>query len=290
MHSYIPIRSLEDIDLTTIGLHNINNRYIDEHGRRFVTRFNLRTHKIEIVQIVLGAEEARLLKQKNFRRKPKQSNTPKEESNDNSLQEPEKTCLHIKVPTFIKKMKIEPNLDITSDYIEKNFSSMADIIKERFMGILNNMKSSQSFNDEKSQKGGDFILESMATFDRQIGEPLETAKDKLVEFIKYPRPASAYLSIFSADQKQILDTWNSHDILEVAKAITVGELFFTAAQGSYNLLSELTNSIDDEAIRKASSQNKQRLEDAKTTGDFLSKQIMQEVSKVLGWWKSVQAI
>lgn len=286
MHAYIPIRSIEDIDLTSIGLHNIENRYIDEDGRRFVTRFNLRTHKIEIVQIVLGEEEARLLQQKNFRRKIKRGDT----EDDDDSHTPKKDCIHFKMPSFLKKMKIEPSLAITSDFVEENFSTIVSTLKERLLGILNNMKFSQAFNDEKSQKGGDFILESMTTFDRKVSEPLEAANDKLIEFIKYPRPASAYLSIFSGKQKQILDTWNSHDVLELAKAITVGELFFTAVEGSYNLLLDLNAAIDDNTIRKASTENKQRLEDAKTTIEFLSKQVLEESAKILGWWKSVKAI
>ena len=60
--NYIRIQSVADIDTSRITLRSIENRYIDAQGRRYATRFNLRTHRIEIVPIALGREEATLAK------------------------------------------------------------------------------------------------------------------------------------------------------------------------------------------------------------------------------------
>jgi hypothetical protein len=56
---YIRINSIEDIDTSRINISNINDRYVDNKGNRFATRFNLRTKKIQIVRIALGEEEAK---------------------------------------------------------------------------------------------------------------------------------------------------------------------------------------------------------------------------------------
>ncbi|HNM98869.1 MAG TPA: hypothetical protein PKG67_00400, partial [Turneriella sp.] len=59
-HNYIRIQTVADIDTSRITLRSIENRYIDSQGRRYATRFNLRTRRIEIVPIALGREEAAL--------------------------------------------------------------------------------------------------------------------------------------------------------------------------------------------------------------------------------------
>lgn len=283
---YISIRSKEDIDVHKIGLHNIGNHYIDDEGRRFVTRFNLRSHKIDIVQIVLGKEEARLLKQKRIKQKTLYGN---EEKNENTTED-EKGSLNFTPPKFVKELEIPVQENVDVELLEKEFPSMVDLLKERIVGVLNNLKTAKIFSEMKSKSGQDFMLDIMSVFDHNISEVLDGAKEKLVELVKYPRPPSAYLSSFTFKQKQILDTWDSAEIMELVKAVIVGEDFLIAVEATYKLLEQLEDAITPQTIEKTEGENQRRLSDAKTTCQFLSKEILKDAEKILGWWKVAGAI
>lgn len=290
MRKYIPIRSVDEIDVANIGLHNINNRYIDTIGNRYATRFNLRTHKIEIVQIVLGKEEARIFRENYLKHLEKQKLSQEVLSlKKNSDSENRQGAINVELPPFIKNLNLQTEVTDVEEMIT-GFPQMINSLIERLKGVLNNMKISQTFNDHKSQNGQDLILEVMSFFDHQVMEVLEATNDKLVELLKYPRPPTSYLSAFSHKQKKILDTWNPSMIMELVKAVTVGEGFFTGAEAALRLLDELQKVLLPEVIEKATGSKKQQLTDAKNTCEFLQKQVLADIQGMLNWWKTVYAI
>ncbi|MBL8018345.1 MAG: hypothetical protein JNM27_01650 [Leptospirales bacterium] len=62
-HNYIPIESIDEIDVLKISVRDMDKRFIDRQGNRYALRFNLKTRRPEIVQVVSNRLEARRLQQ-----------------------------------------------------------------------------------------------------------------------------------------------------------------------------------------------------------------------------------
>lgn len=60
---YIPIESVNDIDVLKLSVRDLDKRYIDRSGNRYALRFNMKTRRPEVVQIVANRLEARRLQQ-----------------------------------------------------------------------------------------------------------------------------------------------------------------------------------------------------------------------------------
>lgn len=84
-NEYIFIRSIDEVDPKKLSIRDLNKKFIDENGRKYAIRFDLKTRKIEFVRIASSYIEAQKIKQEILKNKTLNSemefSTPSSEEN-----------------------------------------------------------------------------------------------------------------------------------------------------------------------------------------------------------------
>lgn len=60
---FIFIRSIEDVDPKKLTIRDLNKKFIDENGRKYAIKFDLKTKKVQFVRIASSYVEAQRIKQ-----------------------------------------------------------------------------------------------------------------------------------------------------------------------------------------------------------------------------------
>ncbi|MDH5721372.1 MAG: hypothetical protein OEZ13_12265 [Spirochaetia bacterium] len=278
---YLKIKTPKDIELKKVSLANINNRYVDEEGNRYATRFNLRTRKIDIIRIALGIDEA--LEAKNKGKLNIEHLTPENEP-EGQAKVPEKA--RWKIPDWLVKENVEPASGIEFQGFLLALQAEAEKFLERIRGVISNVKNSEMF--DKGESGADFVLEIQSYYDREILEPINEVKNLIVEFMRFPKSSEHYLSMVSVKQKKWIDTLNEEDKKHYFEAYFIGTPYIETLEKMFRLLLLIKNSADKLAFQDANPEKKRFLEDALAASDFIKNNIFEESAKILGWKKTAK--
>lgn len=275
-HKYIPIDSVNDIDVHKIGLGNIENRYIDKTGRRYATRYNKRTRKIEIVPIALGIEEARLIKKGLL---GKQEDKQEEVQIDNPHN----------LPDWAIREGITPDMSVNPDAYIPQIMSNSQKFGERIRGIISGVKKTGAF-EERSTEGEDIILDLTAFYDREIQVHLHDVDNFYTEFTQYPKSNETYHSSLGRKEKKIVDQLDADQQLDYFQAHFLGGSFLEALKAGLELIHKVEQELAKVNPAELQYDKKQAYEDTVASCEFVADTIRDEAGKIFGWMKKTKVI
>lgn len=309
---YVPIDSVDDIDLSKISIANINDRYIDKKGNRFATRFNLRTKKIQIVRIALGEDEAArargkvvqgLVKKKlesSIKKKTEEEHTgsgddlaPPDISEIGSLGGNEKKTTPTgdevsgkkfpekrPIPEWIPDLGIEPAASVNPGdllaVLEENYKLLA----ERLFGVINNIKNSGVM---KATAEIDEAIDFTNIYDHKIEPKMNEAKKYKNELLKYAERPDHYYTMIEKAYRVYLHDLSDPEIMEFLKAYFIGSLCFEVLGETLGFIQTVKEKTKDVNMELLESDKRQFLGYAYTTCDFLTSYIKEEAAKLLRW-------
>jgi hypothetical protein len=275
-HQYIRIESISDIDTGRVTLKNIENRYIDAQGRRFATRFNLRTHKIEIVPIALGRDEAVFIKRLAGTEKPG-TTTASGEVQRRIHPQP------MKLPAWLSALKMEPDME---DSDLHGFLVVAEREMqrngERYRGVIQSLKMSSVLEDMKDGNQHDAILELTNTYERDIQAHASRVQAMVVEFLRFPKPLASYLGQIDRNCKKYVEKLEPEKQKRYCEAYLLSSEMFAVFKGSMDLIAMIERFTADAKPERLNYDRKGAFESAMQSLSFLKEALMGEIAKFLG--------
>lgn len=277
-HQYIRIDSVSDIDTSRITLRSIEQRYVDAQGRRYATRFNLRTRKIEIVPIALGREEAILIKRMGS------SSRPLEESaiGENKIQ----NRVHpnpMKIPPWISAFQVEPETssgELHAFLVEAEREMQRN--GERYRGLIQSLKMSSILEDIKDSNQHDAILELTNTYERDIQSHASRVQAMVVEFLRFPKPLASYLWQIDRNCKKYVEKLDMDKQKKYCMAYLLAGEMFAVFKGCQELISMIDRFTVDARPDKLNYDRKGAFESGMQTLQYLKNSLKEEVAKFLG--------
>lgn len=276
---YIPIDSIEDLDLSKLSIGQLNNKYIDKDNNRYALKFNKENRKIEVVRIQMkssGTPTSEKSKSEETAVKTegliKSKTRSLEEimAEKKSIDSEEVTSENVEVLDEADVENTESDddhdFDLSIDYKketpgskynesfrtegnfqieEKNF--LSEIIKEfeknkdRISAMLNNLKNSKIFEVTGDPSENQNIIGNLS---REIEVEIFQNMDKIINFYKeltsYPRPSGYYSSKYDKTKKDILSkTTSDKEIMALITRWEMQELLFPIHQKLKKLLKNI---------------------------------------------------
>lgn len=279
--NYIRIQSVSDIDTSRITLRTINNRYIDAQGRRYATRFNLRTHRIEIVPIALGLEEAKMAKR--MLSSGRGAETASKESATEAKVQRHVHPNPIKLPAWLVAMNIEPDM---SEADLHNFLVTAEREMqrngERYRGLLQSLKMSSVLEDVKDGNQHDAILELTNIYERDIQAHASRVQAMVVEFLRFPKPLASYMGQIDRNSKKYVEKLDMEKQKKYCMAYLLANEMFAVFRGCLELIEMIEKFTADARPERLNYDRKGAFESAMQTLQFLKSGINGEIAKFLG--------
>lgn len=276
-HQYIRIDSISDIDTSRITLRSIENRYVDSQGRRYATRFNLRSHKIEIVPIALGREEAILVK--------RMTNNPIPEDtvmSDGKVQ----NRLHpnpMKIPAWITAFNVEPDMnapELHTFLLEEEREMQRN--GERYRGLIQSLKMSSILEDMKDGNQHDAILGLTNTYERDIQSHASRVQAMVVEFLRFPKPLASYLGQIDRNCKKFVEQLDMEKQKKYCMAYLLAGEMFAVFKGCQELIEMIDHFTADAKPEKLNYDRKGAFESGMQTLQYLKNSLSNEVARFLG--------
>lgn len=278
-HQYIRIDSISDIDTSRITLRSIEHRYVDSQGRRFATRFNLRTRKIEIVPIALGREEAILIK--------RMGNNPRQLEETGSISEGRaQNRVHpspMKIPPWISAFNAEP--DVSSGELHAFLVEAEREMQrngERYRGLIQSLKMSSILEDIKDGNQHDAILELTNTYERDIQSHASRVQAMVVEFLRFPKPLASYLGQIDRNCKKYVEKLDMDKQKKYCMAYLLAGEMFGVFKGCQELIEMIDRFTADAKPDRLNYDRKGAFESGMQTLQYLKNSLNQEVAKFLG--------
>lgn len=274
---YIPINSVSDIDTSRITTRSIENRYVDSQGRRFATRFNLRTRRIEIVPIALGREEAILVK--------RMAGTERSEETSNSEMRIQNR-VHpnpMKLPAWLVAMKIEPDMthaELHGFLVEAEREMQRN--GERYRGLIQSLKMSSILEDVKDGNQHDAILELTNTYERDIQAHASRVQAMVVEFLRFPKPLASYLGQIDRNCKKYVEKLEMDKQKKYCQAYLLAGEMFAVFKGCLELIDMIGRFTADAKPDRLNYDRKGAYESAMQTLGYLKESLHQEMRSFMG--------
>jgi len=312
--TYIPINSINDIDLSKINIGNINNRYIDMHGNRYATRFNIRTKRVQIVRIALGEDEAREFKgvvvselsQMNRRNKTSnesvETDSPEKKpsiGNENispslpsliSLNdietEPTTNSKKSKIkplPSWIQRYNIAINYDVNvSDFI-KNMPQRIPAQSERLFGIISNIKNGGLLNRTATTGSHDPYLELTLYFDENISKLAEKINKLNEELSRFPKDPEHYAVFMEKSYRKYMEKLPAEQKINFIKAFILGKDYLNYLEHGFLLLEKCSRHLENVNDSNLSATQRQSISDAANSIEFVKETLSLESGMNAGW-------
>ncbi|MFO1524595.1 MAG: hypothetical protein U1F16_01340 [Turneriella sp.] len=274
---YIPINSVSDIDTSRITTRSIENRYVDSQGRRFATRFNLRTRRIEIVPIALGREEAILVK--------RMAGTERSEETSNSEMRIQNR-VHpnpMKLPAWLVAMNIEPDMthaELHGFLVEAEREMQRN--GERYRGLIQSLKMSSILEDVKDGNQHDAILELTNTYERDIQAHASRVQAMVVEFLRFPKPLASYLGQIDRNCKKYVEKLEMDKQKKYCQAYLLAGEMSAVFKGCLELIDMIGRFTADAKPDRLNYDRKGAYESAMQTLGYLKESLHQEMRSFMG--------
>jgi hypothetical protein len=276
-HRYIRVDSIADIDTGRVTLQSIENRYIDAQGRRFATRFNIRSHKIEIVPIALGREEAMLVKRMSAGAKA--GEPQRQESRGERRVHPQP----MKLPAWVTELNLEPD---THDVELHTFLLAAEREMqrngERYRGLIQSLKMSSVLEDMKDGNQHDAILELTNTYERDIQAHASRVQAMVVEFLRFPKPLASYLGQVDRNCKKYVEKLEPEKQKRYCQTYLLASEMFAIFLGSKELIAMIERFTSEAKPERLNYDRKGAFESAMQSLGFLKAALNQEIARFLG--------
>ncbi len=277
-HQYIRIDSVSEIDTSRITVRSIEQRYIDSQGRRFATRFNLRTRKIEIVPIALGREEAILVKRMG-------ANPRQQEEATNADGKPQRR-VHpnpMKLPPWITAFNVEPDMEgaeLHAFLVEEEREMQRN--GERYRGLIQSLKMSSILEDIKDGNQHDAILELTNTYERDIQSHASRVQAMVVEFLRFPKPLASYLGQIDRNCKKHVEKLDLDRQKKYCMAYLLAGEMFAVFKGCQELIEMIERFTANAHPDRLNHDRRGAFESGMQTLQYLKNSLSQEVAKFLG--------
>ncbi len=237
---YIFIKSIEEIDPKKLTIRDLNKKFIDENGRKYALKFDLKTKKIEFIRIASSYIEAQKIKQEilkakhqNFYEVPnfihkesskiinEKDNFEKKESEilyDFSRNEQE----HIDENRFFQELEKETKKCIDSlKAIEKNLN--------------------RSYFSEKASLDTNELFDLLKDIENQCYQQHEEAIKFLKEIVYFPRTLNYYLAKIPGSLLKKIQNLDTKDQLEFIKINEIQRIFQQFLLNLLNYTKKLEN-------------------------------------------------
>lgn len=277
-HQYIRIDSISDIDTSRITLRSIEHRYVDSQGRRYATRFNLRTRKIEIVPIALGREEAILIKRMGSSARSQEETTQGETKVQNRVHPNP-----MKIPPWISAFNVEPDMsggELHAFLVEAEREMQRN--GERYRGLIQSLKMSSVLEDIKDGNQHDAILELTNTYERDIQSHASRVQAMVVEFLRFPKPLASYLGQIDRNCKKYVEKLDMDKQKKYCMAYLLAGEMFAVFKGCQELIEMIDRFTADAKPDRLNYDRKGAYESGIQTLQYLKNSLNQEVAKFLG--------
>lgn len=278
-HNYIRVESVADIDTSRITLRSIENRYIDSQGRRYATRFNLRSRRIEIIPIALGREEAVLAKRL-F------SSSGQAESSEGHGEVRGQNRVHpnpLKLPQWLAALNLEPDLGESDLH---NFLVVAEREMqrngERYRGLIQSLKMSSVLEDMKDSNQHDAILELTNTYERDIQAHASRVQAMVVEFLRFPKPLASYLGQIDRNCKKYVEKLDMDRQKKYCMAYLLAGEMFGVFKGCIELIEMIDRFTAEARPDRLNYDRKGAFESAMESLQYLKGSLNSEMAKFLG--------
>ncbi len=285
---YVPIESIDELDPLKISIRDINKRYIDREGNRFATRFNLHTRKVEIVRIVKGRAEALRVRdevRRSSRDEVVVGRPAKRQPDAVAVEETEteagEDSLSLESRSSYEGLGNEASFD-EAKFVEETVHDV-EKIRERVLGILNNVKRSTIFEHKKDASFSQVEREA----DSEVITRLEKTLNNHKELYQYPRSISYYASRLSHEHKEKLDALQSDEekLMWIRRWETQEDFVAT-----YNKVEEFAtrlkivlDGIPESEVTILPATMVQGFRDAKSSTTFLIQNAVERLSHVNAW-------
>jgi hypothetical protein len=280
---FIHINDISEIDTSSTTVYDLNNRYIDSHGKMFSLKYNREKRRIEIIRIIrTPANAADFFQQKMMENKKKtgtdrvRKNTESEvfeEIIHDSDKETHTTEKYEEVKPLSLNTVVEsgPKVDATG-FTPDNFINLTlEKIKthrDRLMAVINIINNSQLVLN----KGRGDTAEFENIF-RNIDIDGIQRIDKILnlhkELVNYPRSISYYAAKLDNNGKKILESLGTDS--QRLKFLSMSEFYhsfwhlYRTLQKILTDLSDILDKINTDEIKSLSHTDKQNIDDIKTT-------------------------
>ena len=276
---YQRIDSVSDIDTGRITLKGIENRYIDAQGRRFATRFNLRTHKVEIVPIALGREEAILVRRLTGGIKPATAEAGQPEHHAERRVHPQP----MKLPAWLMALNAEPDMrDAELHSFLLNAEREMQRNGERYRGLIQSLKMSSVLEDMKDSNQHDAILELTNTYERDLAAHAGRVQAMVVEFLRFPKPLASYLGQIDRNCKKYVEKLDPEKQKRYCQAYLLAGEMFAVFKGSQDLIEMIERFTGDAKPERLNYDRKGAFESAMQSLGYLKESLASEIAKFLG--------
>lgn len=277
-HNYIRINSLADIDTSRITLRSIENRYVDSQGRRFATRFNLRTRRIEIVPIALGKEEALLT-----RRLLAASGAGEDKLSSESGAQRRVHPSPMKLPQWIAELNIEPDMsDSEMHGFLVNAEREIQRNGERYRGLIQSLKMSSVLEDIKDGNQHDAVLGLTNSYERDIQAHASRVQAMVVEFLRFPKPLASYLGQVDRNCKKYVEKLDIDKQKKYCMAYLLSSEMFSVFKGCQELMEMIEKFTAGATPERLNYDRKGAFESAMQTLKYLKESLDDEIAKFLG--------
>jgi len=186
---YIPIESVSDIDVMKLSVRDLDKRYIDRSGNRYALRFNMKTRRPEVVQIVSNRLEARRLQQ--TIRQEKVQKTPVQRA------EREEMSLPPMIPQFVPDEEAFHEQKFVDECIAE-----LPRLRESQQAAVSKMRQSHIFENVLSPE----FLDLNRSVERDAWRKIDENTAICKEWASRPPSLHTALMRVAAEKRKILDT------------------------------------------------------------------------------------
>jgi hypothetical protein len=279
-HNYVRINSVSDIDTSRITVRGIDTRYVDAQGRRYATRFNLRTHKIEIVPIALGKEEALLAKRLLADGK---GGSASEAAPHSASGERRVHPSPMKLPPWLQALNIEPEMsdpDLHSFLVTAEREMQRN--GERYRGLLQSLKTSSVLEDMKDGNQHDAILELTNAYERDIQSHASRVQAMVVEFLRFPKPLASYLGQIDRNCKKYVEKLDLDKQKRYCQAYLLAGEMFSVFKGCSDLIAMIKKFTAEAKPERLNYDRKGAYESAMQSLQYVESALNDDIAKFLG--------
>ena len=267
---YIPIESVEDIDVLKLSPRDLDKRYIDRNGNRYALRFNMKTRRPEVIQIVSNRLEARRLQQTILleKRKPEKSQATTAES------------VSLAPPVFVP----DEEAFHESRFVDECVSELPKL-KESQQASVAKIRQSRVFETVQSAE----FLDLMRDIERDAWRKTDENVQQCREWISRPPSLHAALIRVQPDKRKILDSIPDDPVkLEAMRRWEWQDRLtdsFTRLNDFAVRLKQMLASVSDEELLKVPQNQRQFFKDSGASLDIIQDACEEKLARLDVWRK-----
>lgn len=192
-YNYIPIESIDEIDVLKISVRDMDKRFIDRQGHRYALRFNLKTRRPEVVQVVSNRLEARRLQQTIVQEKKKAPERPQTNTTETVTEE----------ESVSSSMPFIPDDEIFHEqkFVEECLAELPRL-KESQQASMTKLRQSRVFENVLTQE----FMDLSRDIEREAWRKTEEAITVCREWLGRPPSIHTALIRVAPEKRKVLDS------------------------------------------------------------------------------------